>query len=234
MVTLGSVTWILLAVSGTLPVQNGRTEALPRTQELLADLMLERRAALALLMQAEQAAASVLFMMEIGEDDDLEQRQSRRARQQFGVLQPSTRLLLAANFELLSTIADALDDLQTIIEEDLAEELTISEDVLAELEIEEDEGILVEEQERDLPQVGDILAEIDVEIDLAGGACGDPETLVRVIRGDIGRALGRVGRFGGDDPGVNAERRRLAVRALRAHHLALQDAVTCLEELLRP
>jgi hypothetical protein len=104
-------------------------------------------------------------------------------------------------------------------------------DVVAQLKTVE-EGTLIEETESidEIPIVEDPLEFVDVDVDLADGQCGDLEDLVRVARRDVARAAGLApleGEF------VDPDRRWLAINALRAHHIRIQETLNCLSRFIR-
>ncbi len=204
------------------------------------DLIAEHRSAFALMAQAERAVAAVLMLTEDPPNTLPEESNATAPAERlsdvaaFMILEPSTLVLLATTYGILGDIAEALDDLERILAEDIAEELTISEDVLERIEVEED-GELLEEPEdgdRTLPEVANVLEDLDIEAEIAGGRCGDLDTLVQTARGDIVRALGAPGRFEPEDRPVDPDARLLALDALRVHHLRMRITLVCLAEFL--
>ncbi len=233
-----AIVLMLFAVWPTLAAPPAQEEEVREVPILRGDIRPEERGAFALMAQAERAVASALSMVEaepslaFEEQEVVFEEDVEQLSREFRILQPSTIVMLAATHSTLGTIADALDDFETIIEADIAEELTISEDILGDIDVEEDAGIIEEEEDVEEPPTQDVLEGIDIDVDIAGGECGDLDTLVRATRRDIARALGRFGRFGGADPGVDPERRLLALQALRVHGQQMQDTLTCLSEVL--
>ncbi len=237
---------MLFAVWPTLAAPPAQEEEAEITDvaALSGDVTAEERGAFAMLAQAERAVAAALAIVEaqpslafeeqaVVLEGEQEGEEGGELSRQFQILEPSTIVTLAATHSILGTVAQSLDDFQTIIEADVAEELTISEDILGETDVEEDEGVIEEEEEeeQEVPEQ-EVLQDVDIDVELAGGECGDIDTLVRVTRRDIARALGRFGRFGGADPSVDPERRLLALQALRIHGQQLQDTLSCLSDTL--
>jgi len=211
---------------------------------LVRDIDPEMRGAFVMMAQAERAVTSALEIVDpfdvlgtlgaagdLGEGD-LEILEDEEAIQEFHILQPSTIVTLRTTWEVLGSLADGLDDFELLLEADVAEELVLSQDILGDVQVEE--GDIVETQEEadtDIASIQNILDEVDVDVEIANGECGDLDTLVRVARRDIARALGATATLGGEfdiETQIDPDQRLFALAALDSHAEQIQDAVSCL------
>jgi len=183
------------------------------------DVRPEHRSAFTLLALAERTVGSVFRL-----DDDVPNELRK-----FWILQPSTILALHTTGEVLRTTAEGLGQLEVLLEEDIAEELVLPRAVLAQLQVEEDEGLFTRHTGADLDSIPteSILTLVDVDIDLADGRCGDLEALVRVAHSEVVRSLGAIVYYDGASS-IDPDRRLLALDALRAHHAELRQALSCM------
>jgi hypothetical protein len=208
---------------------------------LVADVQEEMRGAFILVSQAAQATQSALQMVDTGNATgtlfagDFSVFDNDDILAAFRILQPSTIVTLRVTWEILGIIAEGLDDFELLLEADIAEELILSQEVLNAIQITDRSGIIETEEafDTDVPRIVGILDALDIDIEIANGECGDLDTLVRVARNDIARALGIGSMLGiGGEFGLEAELdpdvRLLALTSLAAHNLLLQNAVLCL------
>jgi len=208
---------------------------------LVGDVQENIRGAFVLLSQAERATGGALQLVDQNDvmgnllGGDFSFLEDEEAIAEFRILQPSTIVTLRAVWETLGVISEGLDDFELLLEADIAEELTLSQEVLRSITVEDDSGIIEteEESDTDVPNIEGILDAVDVDVEIANGECGDLDTLVRVSRNDIARALGVGSMLGvGGEFAVETELdpdvRLLALTALAAHHEQLQDALVCL------
>jgi len=208
---------------------------------LVGDVQENMRGAFIMLSIAERGVNSALQVVDqndvmgnlLGGDFDF--LDDPDAIAEFRILQPSTIVTLRATWEVLGEVAEALDDFELLLEADIAQELTLSQEVLRAITVEDSSGIIETEEETDtdVPSIQGILEAVDVDVEIANGECGDLDTLVRVSRNDIARALG-VGTMlgvGGEfavETELDPDVRLLALTSLAAHGQLLQDALVCM------
>jgi hypothetical protein len=208
---------------------------------LIADVQEELRGAFILMSQAERATGSALQMVDTTDvmgsllGGDFSAFSNNDILAEFRILQPSTIVTLRTTWEVLNFLAEGLDDFELLIEADIAQELVLSQEVLDAIQITRRSGPIevTEANDRDVPRIVGILEALDVDVEIANGECGNLDTLVRVARDDIARALGIGSMLGfGGEFGVEAEldpdMRLLALTSLAVHHAFLQDAQLCL------
>jgi len=211
---------------------------------LVDDVEESASGAFVLMRQAEQAVESALRVVDINsfrsdflDDDDLAE---------FRILQPTTVVTLRSALITLEAVEAGLDDFETLLEADIAEELVVSPSLLRQLRVEDDQGIfdVREPTSRSIARLSRLpntLDHVDVDVEIADGVCGDLDTLVRVTRSDVARALGARtstlglgGEFGARiDSHIDPDFRLSALNTLVIRHRQIENAADCLAVFAR-
>jgi len=180
--------------------------AAPRIQEQPSDIPLSQRIAFTVMAQAEQAVESALLPIDV--EPTLQTSPDTDPLAEADILEnesfaPFTTSTLEETYAALDALANRLERLELLFEEQVAATQTAR-----------DEEFGIDEAE-------------EVDLEIAQGECGDLDGLLRSAQGDIERSLGRIGDEIAD---VDMGTRRFAIDALRANHARMEDAVNCLAQ----